>query len=104
MEEKIQFPLMLSLMNNKVILITGPNAGGKTVVLKTIGILSLMVQSGISYSRHPDSVIFICLIICLLILVINNQLKMIFQLLVLIFLILKIFLKIAIRKVSSAAG
>lgn len=48
-------PLNIELDNSKVIIITGPNAGGKTVVLKTIGILSLMLQSGIHIPVSPDS-------------------------------------------------
>ena len=48
-------PLNFSIDNKKVVLITGPNAGGKTVVLKTIGLLSLMVQSGIHIPAGPDS-------------------------------------------------
>ena len=48
-------PLNIEVDDQKVIIITGPNAGGKTVVLKTIGILSLMVMSGIHIPADPDS-------------------------------------------------
>ncbi|MGB5289545.1 MAG: endonuclease MutS2 [Ignavibacteriaceae bacterium] len=48
-------PLDLELDSEKVIIITGPNAGGKTVVLKTIGLLSLLLQSGVHIPVHPDS-------------------------------------------------
>ncbi len=48
-------PLDFSFGEKNVILITGPNAGGKTVVLKTVALLSVLAQSGIHIPAHPDS-------------------------------------------------
>lgn len=52
-------PLNLKCGKDRIILITGPNAGGKTVVLKTVGLLVAMVQSGIHIPSDPDSKFFI---------------------------------------------
>lgn len=41
------------------LIITGPNAGGKTVVLKTIGLISLAVQSGFHINANEKSEISI---------------------------------------------
>jgi len=55
-QDKEVVPLNLNLNEeNRILLISGPNAGGKSVCLKTTGLLQYMLQCGLPISASPNS-------------------------------------------------
>ena len=54
--DKTVVPLDIDLdSKNSILLISGPNAGGKSVCLKTVGLLQYMLQCGIPVPMRPNS-------------------------------------------------
>ncbi|MFK7906425.1 MAG: endonuclease MutS2, partial [Chitinophagales bacterium] len=59
-EKKETVPLNFELsLANRILVVSGPNAGGKSVMLKTVGLLQLMLQSGMLVPANDHSVMTI---------------------------------------------
>ena len=57
-EGKTTFPQDITLTKEqRIIVISGPNAGGKSITLKTVGLLQLMLQTGMLIPVHEQSTV-----------------------------------------------
>ena len=57
-EGKTTFPQDITLTKEqRIIVISGPNAGGKSITLKTVGLLQLMLQTGMLIPVHEKSTV-----------------------------------------------
>ena len=52
---KTVVPLSIRLTDNRILVISGPNAGGKSVCLKTVAMLQYMLQCGLPVPMHEAS-------------------------------------------------
>ena len=52
---KTVVPLTIRLTDNRILVISGPNAGGKSVCLKTVAMLQYMLQCGLPVPMHEAS-------------------------------------------------
>ncbi len=56
-EQKIVVPLNVQIEENtRIVVVSGPNAGGKSVCMKTVGLLQTMVQAGLLISASETSI------------------------------------------------
>ena len=56
-EGKTVVPLNVQIDDaTRIVVVSGPNAGGKSVCMKTVGLLQMMVQAGLLIPASPDSV------------------------------------------------
>ena len=55
MGRKKVIPFDLELNDKRVLVLSGPNTGGKTVLMKAVGLISLMVLSGLPAPLDPES-------------------------------------------------
>lgn len=55
-DNRTTFPQDIHLHpENRIVVISGPNAGGKSITLKTVGLLQVMLQSGLFVPVHEHS-------------------------------------------------